>query len=66
MASQAEASTDSIQLQKRHNQTETDRALEEGPEDDAKLVGLQDCLSSSEQPMLTDNGTYLGHLGWAQ
>ena len=66
MASQAEASTDSIQLQKRHNQTETDRALEEGPEDDAKLVRLQDCLSSSEQPMLTDNGTYLGYLGWPQ
>ena len=41
MASQAEDSTDSIQLQKRHNQTETDRALEDGPEDDGKLVGLR-------------------------
>ena len=41
MASQAEDSTDSIQLLKRHNQTEPDRALEDGPEDDGKLVGLR-------------------------
>ena len=48
MASQTIDSTDSIQLQKRHNQTKTARVLEDGPEDDGKLVGLREYLSPSE------------------
>lgn len=57
MASQTTESTDSIQLQKRHNHAETARALEDGPEDDGKLVGLREYLSPSELSMMTDNGT---------
>lgn len=57
MASQTTESTDSIHLQKRHNRADAARALEDGPEDDGKLVGLREYVSPSELSMMTDNGT---------